>query len=186
MVASAAIEAQRRQRRRGTAAGARKRNIACYGWAGGTNAPCPCVTNRTDGQGGVVSGEPIVVRVQGRGAVEAFSMTLARIVEEGAGARDGDAGMLATSIRAEAADLSALFAGLIDAVNDATDNLGMAAVSARVDGIVRSDGGYVAWGVIDLIRGRASRAPLELASPPMVREERSDTMIEAHVRRTGL
>jgi len=78
--------------------------------------------------------------------------------------------------------MPALFAGLIDAVNDATDNLGMAAVSARVDGIVRAETGYVAWGVIGLDRGASDRSAILLASPPVVLELNGETVVEVQVR----
>jgi hypothetical protein len=128
-----------------------------------------------------VSPEPITIREHGAGEIEVFSAALARVVADCTGRRNDAGESLTTSIRAESADLSSLFAGLIDAVNDASDNLGMSAVSARVDGIVRADAGYVAWGVIGLDRRAADRADIVLASPPVVLELNGETVVEVRL-----
>ena len=130
----------------------------------------------------VANSDSIIIRERGAGEIEAFSATLARVVGGGRGRCNDADESLTTSIRAEAADMPALFAGLIDAVNDATDNLGMAAVSARVDGIVRAETGYVAWGVIGLDRGASDRSAIVLASPPVVLELNGETVVEVQVR----
>jgi hypothetical protein len=57
--------------------------------------------------------------------------------------------------RAEAGDLPLLLVTVIDAVFDELGNMAMPAASVTIDGVVRSDSGYVAWGVIELA-GEAS------------------------------
>lgn len=128
--------------------------------------------------------EATLISEHGTDVAEVFSVALARIFRLRAGREAGGAS-LTTSIRAEADELPALFAGLIDAANDAAENLGMVVISAGVDGIVRSESGYVSWGVIGVVPITEPSPEVRLAAPPTVREDRGEIVVEARLRRVN-
>ncbi len=77
----------------------------------------------------------------------------------------------AVSIRAEASTSGELFAGLIAATLDRLEALEIAASIVRIDGVVRSDSGRIAWGQLEIADVRAgNRRSLSVAAAPIIVE----------------
>src|SRR5215218_7409195 len=132
----------------------------CYRFRSVTNVVSPKDTIGTNGLAANANSPEAAMRedsvymsAHAETVAEAFSAAIARMLDDSC---PGDArrrdGSLFAPIRAEAGDLPALFAGLVESVRGESDNLGMPVAGARIDGVVRSDDGFVAWGVIELDR----------------------------------
>jgi hypothetical protein len=72
---------------------------------------------------------------------------------------------------------------LLDSIRGELDNLGMPALGGRIDGVVRSENGFVAWGVVELSRdaGRFGRLP-SLTEQPLVDISAAGVTVEARYR----
>lgn len=83
-------------------------------------------------------------------------------------------------IRAEAHDLSALLPALLTALADQVESFGQDVVAVEIDGLVRSEEGYVAWGTAELSHAfTGSLRPIGFLTPPSVVEELGGVTITA-------
>ncbi|MGI8476579.1 MAG: hypothetical protein ACR2OO_09450 [Thermomicrobiales bacterium] len=93
---------------------------------------------------------------------------------------------LSTPIQAEAGDLSALLVELTAALLDQLEGEVGAVCGFTMDGALRTDEGWTAWGVARLAEGvRPTVRPVEFVGTPVVVETSGGVTIEARVRRAG-
>lgn len=88
-------------------------------------------------------------------------------------------------LRAAAPDLNGLLPALFAATLDQMESLGQAIVTVAIDGLVRSDEGFIAWGMAELAHVPAG--PLRsiyFLTPPDVVEQLSGVTISVSLVRT--
>jgi hypothetical protein len=91
----------------------------------------------------------------------------------------------ASAIRGEGADLAALFADLVTDLLEQLEEAGGEALSVRLDGLLRKDqGGFVAWGYVDLPAspGPAATLPRLIGHPEITETDGSLVSIRAALR----
>jgi hypothetical protein len=87
-------------------------------------------------------------------------------------------------IRAEAHDLTALLPALLAALVDQVESFGQDIAMVEVDGLVRSDEGYIAWGTAELSHTYTGPPrPIGFLTPPSVVEELGGATITATIQR---
>jgi hypothetical protein len=92
----------------------------------------------------------------------------------------------AAAIRGEGPDLAALFADLVTHLLEHLEEAGGEAVAVRLDGLLRKDqGGFVAWGYLDLpaMPGPAVRLPRLTGTPEVNEADGQPVSIRITLRR---
>lgn len=98
--------------------------------------------------------EESTIAVSGHGRQEAFAAGLHAVLQRvvpHASVIEVSEESRASAIRGEGADLAALFADLVTDLLEQLEEAGGEAHAVRLDGLLRTDqGGFVAWGYVDL------------------------------------
>jgi hypothetical protein len=88
----------------------------------------------------------------------------------------------ALTLRAEGADLRELFLDLASAAFERLDEMDLAGVEFRTDGLLRTDAGRLAWGVIAVTdRAGAEARPLALDPTSVTIEDHGQIMLRARI-----
>jgi hypothetical protein len=123
----------------------------------------------------------IPLSVRGDTVAAAFTAWLESVLVAAGAGSTGSARY--APIRAEAADLPSLLIRITDAMLDESENLAEGIASVSVDGVVRSEAGYIAWGVFELAFDAMVSAPRpSVAGLPRVAEAPGSVVIEGVVR----